>query len=79
MLRAGVGVFERIGAKFTFSALAMRNLLGEGDWDMVLLAWYPSRKAVLDMGQREDYQAVFYHREAGLDFQDLIETTPATL
>lgn len=80
--RYGAGVqkvFEKIGAKPIYMAPAHRFMIGEGDWDAVALAWYPSRQTFLDMPQREDYQAIHYHREAGLLHQDLIETTPGTL
>ena len=78
----GIGVFQvltTIGAKPIYSAPANRFMIGEGDWDAVALAWYPSRKVFLEMPQREDYQAIHYHREAGLVPQDLIETSRGVL
>jgi len=75
----GVGVYEvlkRIGAKPLYSAPAQRFMIGEGDWDAVAIVWYPSRRVFLEMPQREDYQAIHYHRDAGLAHQQLIETTP---
>ena len=75
----GAGVYKvlaRIGAKPLFSAPVQRFMIGTGDWDAAALVWYPSRKVFLEMPQREDYQAIHYHREAGLAHQDLIETTP---
>ena len=77
--RYGKGVFEvlkRIGAKPLFSAPANRFMIGAGDWDAAAIVWYPSRQSFIDMPQREDYRAIHYHREAGLDHQLLIETTP---
>ena len=78
----GIGVFKvltTIGAKPIYSAPAHRFMIGDGDWDAVALAWYPSRQVFLEMPQRDDYQAIHYHREAGLAHQDLIETTPGVL
>ena len=78
----GIGVFkvlEKIGAKPLFSAPVKSYFIGQGDWDMAAMVWYPSRKTFLEMPQREDYQAIHYHREAGLSHQDLIETTPGVL
>ena len=78
----GEGVFKvlaRIGAKPLFSAPVQRFMIGAGDWDAAAVVWYPSRKVFLEMPQREDYQAIHYHREAGLAHQDLIETTPGAL
>lgn len=73
-------ILEKIGAKPLFSAPASRYFIGEGEaWDMIAVVWYPSRKIFLEMGMREDYQAVHYHRAAGLEHQHLIETTPGDL
>ncbi|MEM9938612.1 MAG: DUF1330 domain-containing protein [Pseudomonadota bacterium] len=78
----GIGVFkvlERIGAKPLFSAPVQRFVIGQGDWDMAAMVWYPSRKVFIEMPERDDYQAIHYHRDAGLAHQDLIETTPGVL
>jgi uncharacterized protein (DUF1330 family) len=72
-------VFEKIGAKPVYFAPVQRFMIGDGDWDSVALAWYPSRKAFLEMPQRDDYRAIHYHRDAGLLHQDLIETTPGAI
>ncbi|MEL6387705.1 MAG: DUF1330 domain-containing protein [Pseudomonadota bacterium] len=80
--RYGAGVtevFQHIGAKMIFGAPVARFMIGEGDWDTVAMVWYPSRQTFIEMPQREDYQAIHYHREAGLLHQDLIETTPGML
>lgn len=69
-------VFRNIGAKPIMIAPATRFMIGNGDWDVVALVWYPSRQTCLEMSLRDDYQAIFYHRKAGLSHQDLIETTP---
>ncbi len=78
----GIGVYKvlaKIGAKPLFSAPVQRFMIGAGDWDAAALVWYPSRQTFLEMPQREDYQAIHYHRDAGLAHQDLIETTPGVL
>lgn len=75
----GRGVYEvlkRIGAKPLYSAPAQHFMIGDGDWDAAAIVWYPSRRVFLEMPQREDYQAIHYHRDAGLAHQQLIETTP---
>ena len=80
--RYGAGVqkvLAKIGAKGQYAGPVTRFMIGEGDWDMVALVWYPSRKIFLEMPQRADYQAIHYHRDAGLAHQHLIETTPGTL
>ena len=81
--RYGIGVYkvlESIGAKPLFNAPTSRYVIGDGEaWDAVAVVWYPSRKAFLEMTSSEDYQAIHYHREAGLEHQQLIETTPGEL
>lgn len=72
-------VFEKIGAKPLLFAPATRSMIGAGDWDKVALVWYPSRRTCLEISMRQDYQAIFYHRKAGLEYLDLIETTPGDL
>lgn len=81
-LRYGAGVaqvLQKIGAKQHFGGPVNRFMIGDGDWDMVALVIYPTRQAFIEMPQREDYQAIHYHREAGLAHQDLIETSPGIL
>ena len=78
-LRYGAGVTEvlgRIGAKPLYSGPVASFMIGAGDWDMVAMVRYPDRKTFIEMGARDDYQAIHYHREAGLSHQDLIETLP---
>lgn len=46
-------------------------------WDEVALARYPSRKALFEMSTSPEWMAIAVHREAGLEGQLNIETTPA--
>ncbi len=54
-------------------------MLGEVEevWDAIAIAMYPSRKAMLDMMQSPEYQAIHHHRDAGLAGQLNIETKDA--
>ncbi|MEM6410863.1 MAG: DUF1330 domain-containing protein [Pseudomonadota bacterium] len=77
-LRYGVEVrkiLEKIGATPLFNGIAPNFMIGDGDWDMVAMVRYPSRAAMIGMTQSAEYQAIHYHREAGLAHQDLIEVT----
>ena len=74
-----VDVLAAIGAKPILYANAEFYMVGEGDWDRVAIVWYPSRQICLEMGAREDYQALIYHREAGLLNTELIVTMPGEL
>ncbi|MEL7129044.1 MAG: DUF1330 domain-containing protein [Pseudomonadota bacterium] len=69
-------ILADIGARPLFAGTAPHYMIGGGhDWDMVALVRYPSRATMMAMGTSDAYQAIHYHREAGLAFQDLIEVT----
>jgi Uncharacterized conserved protein len=66
---AGVGVcLEAVGGKVRFSGAVTGLLLGEVEelWDMVAIAEYPSRLAMMTMVQSPEYQTIAKHRDAGL-------------
>jgi uncharacterized protein (DUF1330 family) len=66
---AGVAAcLAAVGGTVRFSGTVTGLLLGEIEelWDMVAIAEYPSRKAMLAMVQSPEYQAITKHREAGL-------------
>lgn len=65
-----------IGITTIYSGKTAGFLIGEGDWDMVLLARYPSRAHMARMMRDPRYQSAHRHRVAGLLHQDLIETRP---
>jgi uncharacterized protein (DUF1330 family) len=48
-------------------------------WDEVALAEYPSRAAFLRMSSSPEWRTIAEHREAGLEGQLNIETTPSAL
>ena len=79
--RYGVGVqacLAAVGGKALYAGAVTELMLGEVDelWDMVALAQYPSRAAMLTMIQSPDYQAIEKHRVAGLTGQLNIRTKP---
>ncbi len=66
---AGVNAcLAAVGGKVRFSGAVTGLLLGEVEdlWDMVAIAEYPSRKAMMAMVQSPEYQAITKHRDAGL-------------
>jgi uncharacterized protein (DUF1330 family) len=66
---AGVGAcLASVGGKVRFSGAVTGLLIGEIEepWDMVAIAEYPSRAAMLAMVQSPEYQAITKHRDAGL-------------
>ncbi len=67
---------SKVGAETIFVGEVSRLMLGEVEelWDMVAIARYPNKKAMLDMILDPDYQESAKHRAAGLKGQLNIET-----
>ena len=65
-----------VGGKSVLAGAVTDLLLGEVEelWDMVALAQYPSRAAMMAMVQSPAYQAIEKHRVAGLSGQLNIRT-----
>lgn len=70
------GCLESVGGSAVFAGAVTELMLGEADelWDMVALAQYPSRAAMMAMVQSPAYQAIEKHRIAGLAGQLNIRT-----
>ncbi len=66
---------KKVGAKVIFSGPVSRLMIGEIDelWDLVAIAEYPNRAAMLKMITDPDYIKSSEHREAGLEGQLNIE------
>jgi uncharacterized protein (DUF1330 family) len=78
-LRYGAAVqacLAAVGGRAHYSGVTTDLLLGEVEelWDMVALAEYPSRAAMMQMVQSPEYQAIEKHRKAGLAGQLNIRT-----
>lgn len=78
-MRYGAGVqacLASVGGSARFTGSVTDLLLGEVEdlWDMVAIAEYPSRAAMLQMVQSPEYQAITKHRDAGLAGQLNIRT-----
>ena len=67
---------KKVGGEQVFFGRVERLMLGEVEelWDMVAIARYPSRKAMLQMISDPDYIKSAKHRSAGLKGQLNIET-----
>ncbi|WP_137787288.1 DUF1330 domain-containing protein [Sphingomonas sp. 3P27F8] len=79
--RYGAGVracLQAVGGEALYAGAITEIMIGAVDelWDMVALARYPSRAAMMAMIQLPEYQAIEKHRIAGLAGQLNIRTTP---
>lgn len=72
-------LLPKFGGSAMFSARVQRLMLGEVEdlWDMVAIARYPSRQAMLDMMMSPEMHEIGVHRQAGLAGQLNIETIAA--
>ena len=72
---------EKVGGKPIFGGKVARLMLGEVEdlWDVVAIAMYPNRKAMLDMISDPEYIKSVQHRAAGLEGQLNIETNSRSL
>jgi len=78
-LRYGAAVqacIAAVGGRARFSGFVTDLMLGEVEelWDMVAIAEYPSRAAMMKMVQSPEYQSITKHRDAGLAGQLNIRT-----
>lgn len=68
-----------LGGKMIYGGDVTMTLIGDvpDGWDMIALAGYPSRKAMMEMTMSDAYRAIEVHRDAGLAGQLNIETVPS--
>jgi len=69
------GVLDQLGARILFAGPVQHGVIGTLEataYDMIAIVRYPSRRAFIEMIEREDYKAAQVHRDAGLDHQLLI-------
>lgn len=59
-------ILERIGAELIFSGECQTTLIGGAEWDRIALVRYPNARALLQMSQSQEYQAIAGNRSAGL-------------
>ena len=73
------GVNERYGVKIVYGGTGHPSLAAAegGDWDMVALVSYPSRRHFVDMVNDPDYQAFEHLRAEAVATAVLQPTTPA--
>ena len=71
-------LLAEVGGSVVFNGGVERLMLGEVEdlWDSIAIAMYPSRGAMLKMMMADGMKDISVHREAGLEGQLNIETTP---
>jgi uncharacterized protein (DUF1330 family) len=70
-------ILAKVGGEIVFAGQATPALIGEGEWDLVALARYPSRQAFLDMVSSPEYQEIAHLRTEALVASELHPMDPA--
>jgi uncharacterized protein (DUF1330 family) len=63
----------RFGGEPIWMGQANASIIGDEDWDIVILVQYPTRRQFVEMIQDPDYQAIAPIRAAALEDSRLIE------
>lgn len=76
-----VKLVRALGGEILFSGDVKSLVIGQVEslWDEVALAQYPSRAAFVKMAMSPECMAIGVHREAGLEGQLNIETSPTLM
>ena len=59
-------LLEGVGGRIVFAGAAGPALIGDGRWDAVALAEYPTRQAFMDMVTSPEYEAIAHLRTEAL-------------
>lgn len=71
----GVAAAE-VGGKCLLMGQVERYFIGNGDWDAVMVMFFPDRKAFITTLNHPTYKDMHRHRDAGLLCQELLTTRP---
>jgi uncharacterized protein (DUF1330 family) len=73
--RAFAELNPRFGGEPVWMGRALNTIIGEEDWDVVILVRYPTRRQFVAMVSDPEYQAIAPIRAAALADSRLVETT----
>ena len=61
-----VATLAQVGAEIIFSGECQMTLIGNAEWDRIAMVRYPNSRALLQMAQSPEYQAISGNRTNGL-------------
>lgn len=74
---APIGPLAAVGARPVFVATVVHQLVGDDIlWDRIGIVRYPTRRAIIEMSMREDFQAKHVHKEAGVERTIVVASFP---
>ncbi len=62
-------ILASIGAEIIFSGVCQTTFIGGAEWDSIAAVRYPNARALLQMAQSAEYQAISSNRSSGLEGQ----------
>ncbi len=62
-------ILQSIGAEVIFRGVCQMTFIGGTEWDAIALVRYPNTRALLQMAQSAEYQAISGNRSSGLEGQ----------
>lgn len=65
-----------VGGRCLMMGAVERYFIGNGDWDAVMVMFFPDRKAFIATLNHPNYKEMSRHRDAGLLCQELLTTRP---
>ncbi len=66
---------EKRGGRIVFRSRGLGTLIGSDEWDEVLIVMYPSRDALIDIVESEEYQGIVHLRgDALVDSRNYMTT-----
>jgi hypothetical protein len=72
-------ILREIGAQIPFFGDVIMTPYGDGtQWDRVGVVKYPTRRAFLEMQNRQDFQKKHEHKDAGMEFTFVIGCQPVS-
>jgi uncharacterized protein (DUF1330 family) len=73
-----VPALERVGGRFLVSSEVVAPLFGTpDDTDLVVVGWFPERRALLDLLRDPEYRDAFAHRRAAVADQWVVAANAA--
>jgi uncharacterized protein (DUF1330 family) len=70
---------ERAGARLVYAGECGEMVIGDEDWDLLVVVEYPTAGAFTSMIQSDEYQAVVHLRQESLVRSVLYETSPVVM
>jgi len=75
---APLGPLAAVGARVVFVGQVAGQLRGDDtEWDRIGVVLYPRRRALIEMNQREDFQELHAHKDAGMERTIVVASFPS--